>query len=311
MTKKIAVSVKLENPSEEVFNALRDPEVILQLMPTKVSLGKKEKETFQFKMKGFDVDGFFSGRVEEKDLGNREYSVILSAAGETSVGVGVIRYKAKVDFILTFEIVPLGTNATDLRIEMLYTSPHEDEQEKNVILFLNGLASNVEKNLPSIIQKIRGKIKVEATKAEAKAVAPPPVTVEKTIKVEAEQKPEKVEKKEEAKAVFVDKSISEKLGDPLFISELLKSSVSVGLESSAIDEELLKKVAEMSKEHTKFLLLNCRSAGKKLRLLFNKGQLVGAWGEIEGKVSIGEECIQVFRGIEMMCPIYEVEFPTS
>jgi hypothetical protein len=262
-------------------------------------------------MKGFDVDGFFSGRVEEKDLGNREYSVILSAAGETSVGVGVIRYKAKVDFILTFEIVPLGTNATDLRIEMLYTSPHEDEQEKNVILFLNGLASNVEKNLPSIIQKIRGKIKVEATKAEAKAVAPPPVTVEKTIKVEAKQKPEKVEKKEEAKPAFVDKSISEKLGDPLFISELLKSSVSVGLESSAINEELLKKVAEMSKENTKFLLLNCRSAGKKLRLLFNKGQLVGAWGEIEGKVSIGEECIQVFRGIEMMCPIYEVEFPTS
>ncbi|MEM0020725.1 MAG: hypothetical protein QW333_00815 [Fervidicoccaceae archaeon] len=296
MTVTRAISLKMSYPSRSIYETLKNPDNLLKIIPAKLKIEKRDREVIQFKMSDFDFEGNINGIVESKELGKDYFLVTFSASGETSVGVGIIRYKTKVDLKITFEIIPTGS-FTDLRIELSYTSPNESSLTKKAIEFLDSLGKNVESQLPSMISLPK------------QVISLPPAQEKQREKIETPQAPSVEEKRilgEKSSLFDFDENLSKKLGDPAFLTGLLGKSKSVGMEIDIISEDLLRRIAEQSKSSSSFLLMNCKSSAGKLRVILKNGKIVAASGELEGKIIEGEESIRSFYGKEMMCPIYEV-----
>jgi len=300
-----AVSLKLEHPPRAVYEALSKTENLLNLLPAKIKIQKAEKGIVTMKFSGFGFEGPVTGSIEGKELEGEQYLVAFKAAGETSVGVGIIMYKAKVDFTLKFEIIPIGS-ATDLRIELTYSSPYEDEMIKNAIEFLNALSDNISKNISKLIPKT-----VRPPKATQQTVRPPkaeqrvPEQAQK-LQTPAQPTPQQQKAEEKAGGYPLDLDLSRKLGDPAFFSELLKNSSTIGTEFGQLGPELISRLLEISGKTEKHVLAACRVSNDKLRILLKGKAMLAAWAEVGGRAMIGEEALKAFSGKDIICPLYEL-----
>lgn len=301
MTITRAVSIKLDYPTRSLYEVINNTENFLKLLPVKIKINKIEKESLQFKLSGFGFEGPVTGSLEGKELGEEQYLVTFSAIGETSVGVGVIRYKTRVDFTIKIELIPLDSQ-TDLRIEFTYNSPYENEMLKNVIEFLNALAEKISKDIPSMVQKMPSLTKViEKPKVQLPATSQPSTQISHETEVKA------IEPKQEVSVTLVEKDLSNKLGDPIFLNEILRDAKVIGSEFGIFGEEMIGKITEMSRSSTFPIFLNCRVSGDRLRIIFSKGKIVAIWGEVGGRILIGESVLRSFYGKEVLCPLYEVK----
>jgi len=290
-----AVSLKLEHPPRAVYEALSKTENLLNLLPVKIKIQKAEKGSVTMKFSGFGFEGPVTGSIEGKELGGEQYLVAFKAAGETSVGVGIIRYKTKVDFTLKFEIIPIGS-ATDLRIELTYSSPYEDEMVKNAIEFLNALSDNISGNISKLIPKtVRPPEAMQRVPEQAPKLQAP-----------AQPTPQQQKAEEKAEGYPLDLNLSSKLGDPAFFSELLKNSSTIGTEFGQLGPELISRLLEISGRTEKHVLASCRVSNDKLRIMLKGKAMLAVWAEAGGRTMIGEEALKAFSGKDIICPLYEL-----
>ncbi|PNV81671.1 MAG: hypothetical protein C0179_01455 [Fervidicoccus sp.] len=305
-----SVSIKLDLPPQSVYEVLNRGENLLNLFPAKLKIIKMDEREIQFKMRGFGFEGPIKGKLEGRELEGEGYVVLFSATGETSVGIGVLRYKTRADFTLKFEIIPIG-KATDLRIELTYSSPYEDEMIKNSIEFLNALSDRISKEIVALIPKTAIPQRPIEPSPSLKETTQVPKISMVTREVKGEVKKEEAPTFQEKKFLSIDTALSNKLGDLLFMNELLKNAKPIGTEFGVLGEDFLYKLTGSSKSASAPILINCRTAGGKLRIILLRGSISAVWGEIGGNVFIGEEALKQFYGKDVMCPLYEVILPSS